>query len=388
MKILLYYDYLTEIGGVERVMATHARWLQEVGHDVTLIFDVVDKKILDYKFLQGLNIQEFSSLKSKNESLKIMATFIGIHKLKQYKPDLIICYSFISLYVSRVVKCKKAFYYLPMEFIYFSLKERWEWANDSKRKIAFFGSFFVAPILKVMDKIWIKNKLVIANSDFTKTEIKDRYGVDAIISYPPLNSIFKSKPKGECRETLDKFRLKKDFILTSGRIIPDKKTDWLIEVFSKIKRDFDFLIVGGIIDEHKSYLLDTAEKYGVQEKVKVLGLVDQSDLIDLYSAAKVFVFASPKEAFGLVPIEAMACGTPAVAWDDGAGPSEYVVDGVNGFLAHPYDLVDFHSKVENILGSDFKEHNKDKIIDSVNKFLDKEQAIHFINNIENFCKKD
>jgi glycosyltransferase involved in cell wall biosynthesis len=50
------------------------------------------------------------------------------------------------------------------------------------------------------------------------------------------------------------------------------------------------------------------------------------------------------EDFGLGPVEAMACGTPAVVWDDGGGPCETTIDGLSGFKARPYDFEDFAEK--------------------------------------------
>lgn len=385
MKIILLYDYLSEIGGVERVIATHARWLKQAGHEVILLFDYVSPKAKEYAFLQGQDIREIATLKKGGESVKMFSALFGLNNLKSYNPDLVIAYSFPSIFASRVLKCKKAFYYLPMEFIYFPLKKRWEWANDGKRKVTFFASLFLAPFLKMMDKRWIKNKLVIANSDFTRKEIKQRYDIDSIISYPPLNTVF--KPAKETEDILKKFHLKSKFVLTAGRIVPDKKTDWLIEVFSKLKdKNLDFVVAGGIADDYKKTLINTAKKFRVQDRIKLIGLVEQKELVKLYSACEVFMFASPEEAFGLVPIEAMACGAPVVAWNDNAGPNEYVIPNTNGYLAKPYDLNDFREKIEKIMKDKFRTKNAKKIVQSMNKFSEKEQYNQFVSSIENFVK--
>jgi len=386
MKIILLYDYLSEIGGVERVIATHARWLKQAGHEVLLLFNYVNPKTKDYSFLKGQDIREIATLKKGGESLKMFSALFGFNSLKLYNPDLVIAYSFPSIFTSRVLKCKKAFYYLPMEFIYFPLRKRWEWANDRKRKVTFFTSLLLAPFLKMMDKRWIKDKLIIANSDFTRREIKKRYNASSIISYPPLNTIF--HPIKDVKATLKKFNLKNNFVLTAGRIVPDKKTDWLVEIFSKLKnKKLDFVVAGGIAEDYKKTLLCLAKRLKVQDRVKLIGLVDQKELVKLYSACEIFIFASPEEAFGLVPIEALACGTPVVAWNDNAGPNEYVINNVNGYLAKPYDLDDFVKKVERILTAKFKIKNQKKIIDSVKKFSENSQYYIFKKEIESFYKK-
>jgi glycosyltransferase involved in cell wall biosynthesis len=385
MKIILLYDYLSEIGGVERVIATHAHWLKQAGHEVVLLFNYVSPKAKEYAFLQGQDIREIATFKKGGESFKMFSALVGFNNIKSYNPDLVIAYSFPSVFTSRKLKCKKAFYYLPMEFIYFPIKKRWEWANDGKRKVTFFASLFLAPILRIMDKRWIKNKLVIANSDFTRREIKQRYNTDSIISYPPLNTVF--EPTEDISDTLKKFNLKGKFVLTAGRIVPDKKTAWLIEVFAKLKdKKLDFVVAGGIADDYKKTLIETAKKFKVEDRIKLIGLVDQKELVKLYSACEVFMFASPEEAFGLVPIEAMACGAPVVAWNDHAGPNEYVIPKVNGFLAKPYDLDNFTNYVEKVMSEKFKIRNAKQITNSMNKFSEKEQSKNFVSSIENFLK--
>jgi glycosyltransferase involved in cell wall biosynthesis len=63
----------------------------------------------------------------------------------------------------------------------------------------------------------------------------------------------------------------------------------------------------------------------------------------------VYLYSPPNEDFGMGPVEAMAHGTPVVVWDDGAGPSETVIDQKTGFKARPYDLDDFAKKTLKIL---------------------------------------
>jgi len=200
-----------------------------------------------------------------------------------------------------------------------------------------------------------------------------------------LNKIF--EPSKNAGKTLNKYGLKRKFILTAGRIVPDKKQDWLVEVFAKLnKKDLDFVIAGQIEASYKNRLKKMAEKFGVADRLRLIGLVEQKELVDLYSEAEVFVFASVEEAFGLVPIEAMACGAPVAAWNDDAGPNEYVINGINGFLAKPYDLNDFTLNVKNILENGFKKRNNKKIIESVKKFSENEQYRKFIEEIERYVK--
>ncbi|VFM95866.1 MAG: sucrose-phosphate synthase/D-inositol-3-phosphate glycosyltransferase [Candidatus Kentron sp. G] len=76
------------------------------------------------------------------------------------------------------------------------------------------------------------------------------------------------------------------------------------------------------------------------------------ELVRAYQQADVFVCASPYEPFGLVILEAMAVGTPAVAGAGSGGPPEIIADGVDGVLADLHDTADFADKLVRLLGDD------------------------------------
>jgi glycosyltransferase involved in cell wall biosynthesis len=106
-------------------------------------------------------------------------------------------------------------------------------------------------------------------------------------------------------------------------------------------------VTGEISEENAKYikaLLKLSKKLKIKGRVKFLGFKSQEELVKLYNAADVYVYSVPREDFGLGPVEAMACGTPSVVWDDGGGPCETVIDGKTGFRAKPYDMEDFAEK--------------------------------------------
>jgi D-inositol-3-phosphate glycosyltransferase len=83
-------------------------------------------------------------------------------------------------------------------------------------------------------------------------------------------------------------------------------------------------------------IMDLAAKLGVSERVMLFPPQSQSRLADFYSAADVVLVPSRSESFGLVALEAQACGTPVVAAE--VGGLRYVVDdGVSGYLVEGHD---------------------------------------------------
>ena len=124
-------------------------------------------------------------------------------------------------------------------------------------------------------------------------------------------------------------------ILSVGRIEPLKGIDILIRAAAKLEdiSDVRLLIVGGSpsSDPEVERLRQVASEVGIGRAVTFTGKVDQTELPTYYSAADVFVLASYYESFGLVALEAMACGVPVIASRVG-GPRTFVRDSVTGYL--------------------------------------------------------
>jgi D-inositol-3-phosphate glycosyltransferase len=123
-------------------------------------------------------------------------------------------------------------------------------------------------------------------------------------------------------------------LLWVGRLEKLKGVDILINAAAQLdERDFTLLIVGG--DERserlKAELLAQALATGIAANVRFEGAVPHELLRAYYNAADVCVVPSYYESFGLVAVEAMACGTPVVASRVG-GLVSTVTDGVNGYL--------------------------------------------------------
>ena len=93
------------------------------------------------------------------------------------------------------------------------------------------------------------------------------------------------------------------------------------------------------------------EELGVSEMVTFLGSKDQDTLVYYYSAAAVVVIPSHYESFGMVALEAMACGTPIIASDVG-GLSFSISEGFNGYLVPDRDPAALAYKIRLILEQD------------------------------------
>ena len=144
------------------------------------------------------------------------------------------------------------------------------------------------------------------------------------------------------------------------------------------------LIVSGSIEKgYENKLKNLIKELKLEKRVRILGRISEEKLVKLYNEAKVFVLTAPHEDFGIVPIESMSCGTPVIAWNDGAGPTETLIDNINGFLAKPYDIKDLTDKIKKALN---KKWNKNRIRKTTEKFSNKIQSKTFLKEIEKIIK--
>lgn len=148
-------------------------------------------------------------------------------------------------------------------------------------------------------------------------------------------------------------------ILFVGRIEPLKGLDVLLESISHLRQNdtldeirFCLVVIGGekeseseMMSAEMARIQALREKFGLQDLVAFLGKRGQDTLPYYYSAAEVVVVPSQYESFGMVALEAMACGTPVVASQVG-GLAYLVQDGVTGYTV-PVD--DSHELAERLM---------------------------------------
>ncbi|MBI2029517.1 glycosyltransferase family 4 protein [Candidatus Gottesmanbacteria bacterium] len=164
---------------------------------------------------------------------------------------------------------------------------------------------------------WVlaESNMVIVDSHTTKNDLIDLFDFpkDKIkVVYPGISSNFRRQSEEKIREVREKFSLKNPYILSVGTREPRKNVDKTIEAFDKIKDlfDFDLVIVGK--------LGWGPDKRSGDDRVKLLGYVDDKYLPSLYSAASCFVYPSLYEGFGFPILEAMACGSGVVTSKGGS----------------------------------------------------------------------
>jgi D-inositol-3-phosphate glycosyltransferase len=206
---------------------------------------------------------------------------------------------------------------------------------------------------------------LIAATPLEKNQMTWLYGADPkkISIVPPGVDLERFKPMDQvkAREYLG-VPPQDQMILFVGRIQPLKGIDTLIRALALVKKREPALaanicvsIIGG--DPNPDSEIEQAEferlealraELGIGEMVTFLGAKDQDTLVYYYAAAEIVVMPSHYESFGMVALEAMACGTPVIASDVG-GLSFSIEDGYNGYRVPDRDPQALADKISLLL---------------------------------------
>jgi glycosyltransferase involved in cell wall biosynthesis len=200
---------------------------------------------------------------------------------------------------------------------------------------------------------------VLAVSQFTKSEIEKYFGIPVGRVEVVYNAIDERFLRGHATDSdrqliAERYQVSYPFVLYAGAIRPHKNVVRIIEAFSALKTELDkerqltdlkLIIIGDDLSSHPD-LRRTVIRSGVQNDVRFLGFVPIEVLRIFYDVAKVFVFPSLYEGFGLPPLEAMAHGTPVVASNTSSLPE---VTGNAAVLVNPENVFEIRRGLQKSL---------------------------------------
>jgi phosphatidylinositol alpha-1,6-mannosyltransferase len=222
-------------------------------------------------------------------------------------------------------------------------------------------------ILRVLEGTWPRQRIqlqaadgIVAVSRFT-AGLVEQAGVDRArihVVHPGCDAErFRPRPVDRVlRERLLGPRAEGRVVLTVGNLVERKGHDVVIQALAQVIRripDVTYLVVGE--GPHRGDLERLARAAGIRDRVVFAGLVDAADLPGVYALSDVFVMPSrvrpadcDVEGFGLVFLEANACGKPVIGGRSGGIP-DAIVDGKTGFLVAPENVADIAERLETVL---------------------------------------
>jgi glycosyltransferase involved in cell wall biosynthesis len=232
---------------------------------------------------------------------------------------------------------------------------------------------------------------ILAVSNFTKLEIEKLFNIPPGRIEVVYNAIDERLLHGHANPAdrqliVERYQVTYPFLLYAGKISPHKNVVRIIEAFSALKTelekdqlfpDLKLIIIGDDVSGNPD-LRRTVIRSGVQNDVRFLGFVPIEVLRTFYDAAKIFVFPSLYEGFGLPPLEAMAHGTPVVTSNVSSLPE---VVGNAAVLVHPENVFEIMRALHRVLlDQPLREKMKERSYRQAAKFS-WEKSVHRIMDV-------
>lgn len=197
-------------------------------------------------------------------------------------------------------------------------------------------------------------KKIITPSKWWKDELIKLYSLNqdkVAVTYEGVDDKFSFKEESSSN-ILEKFKIKKPFVIYTGSLYPHKNADRLLEAIIKINKEKKVKL-NLVLVCARNFFLKRFEKKVKDKKaddlVKLVGFVDDKDLVALYKEAEAFVFPSLLEGFGLTGLEAMSLGLPTICSSASCLPEVY---GQAVAYFDPLDVDDMVEKITQVVLDD------------------------------------
>lgn len=335
MRVAVVHEWLVTFAGSERVIKA----IFEIFPQADLFILIYDRRIKE-KYFPDIKITA-SPLQKLPFGKKYFRLFLP--KFPEYVEEFDL--SEYDLVISSNHCVAKGVITGPSQvhvcYCHTPMRYAWELWKDYLDSLRFPLSIFKKTILKSLHflRLWdvVSASRVdhfIANSSFIAKRIKKFYRREATVIHPPVDvDTIKNYAKGERKEK---------FFLTVSRLVPYKRVDLIIEAFNKLR--LPLLVVGRGPD------LRRLKNMAARNITFVEDYLEEKELCKLYAKARAFIYAGVED-FGMAMVEALAAGTPVIAFAQGGALD--IVDKKSGLL--------------------FSKQSVDSIIDTVSKFLKNEQ---------------
>lgn len=328
MKIAIFHNFMSNIGGAEVVTLTLAR---ELNADVyTTSFDI--KKIRTMGF---------------EDVVERIYSVGGVPKISPFRQQI----AFFRFRLFRPKRCYDAYIISGdwamsgamrnrpiLWYIHGPMNELWEFKEFIRNNLLPFWKRPLYDLWVAVNRMFTLHyahsvDAWVCNSRNTQERVRRFYEKNAEIIYPPI-SVSEYQNHGD-----------EGYWLSVNRLFFQKRVDMQIEAFRKMPNE-KLIIVGSYEKETPQF--ESYRKYLESicpENVKILHWVPAEELKDLYSRCRGFIASSVNEDFGMSIVEAMASGKPVIAPDEG-GYRESVIDGKTGMLLKDIDASKIRDAVQ------------------------------------------
>ena len=309
MSVALVHDYLNQYGGAERVLeAFHEIYPSAPIYSSMYAQKKMPKHYRDWKIHTSFMQKLPGVTKQHQWYLPLYPMAFESFDLSKYKVVLSSSSAFAKGVITEATTLHVCYCHSPMRFAwnYHDYVEGEQWAGYAR---------LVLPLVMTYVRLWdeVSSRRVdafLANSRVVARRIRKRYGRQATIINPPVNTKL-YKPHADGRHG--------DYFLVVSRMIPYKRLDIVIDAFTRLKLPLKVVGTGRQEAELKA---------GAGSNIEFVGSVPDTRLKELYADCRAFIFPG-EEDFGITALEAQASGRPVIAYGAG-GALETVVQGVTG----------------------------------------------------------
>lgn len=351
-KVAVVHDWLPLIAGAERVLQQILAIYPEA--DVYTLFNFLDENQVRSLGINQLTVSYLNKLPGVKKYYRKLLPFctqaIEDFDLSEY--DLVISSSHVVAkgVITGAHQTHISYVHSPARYAWDLTHQYLKQANLQKGIKGYLAKRMLHNF-----RIWDYRTAngvdhFIANSEYIKKRIWKVYRREADVIYPPVDL--------EGFTYCDK---KENFYLTASRMVPYKRLDLIASAFKKLQ-DLQLIMIGDGPEMGKIKEIAADAK-----NIKLLGFQETPVLRDYMQRAKAFVFAA-EEDFGIIPVEAQACGTPVIAY------------GAGGALE---TVIDFEKNPDSATGLFFTKQEETILVETIKKFESVSSNISFAN-----CRKN
>ena len=359
LKVAIVCDWLTGIGGAERVVKS----LHDIFPDAPIYTSQYDPTKIDWfkdaevktgflnhlptslkKFLPVLRFFYFNNLDLSDYDLVISSSGAEAKGVKTGKNTIHICYM-----------------HAPTHYYWSRYNQYLKHPGMGKLDpLARLGLKTLVTPLRKWDKAFSKRPdFIIANSTHTQSEIMKYYNRESFVIFPPV----------ELNRFKNTYTKKSGFVVT-GRQTPYKKIDLAVRALKELNEKLT--VIGNGPDHQK--LLEIADG---NKNITFITNASDKEVADYLKKAKGFIFAGIDD-FGIAPVEALASGTPVIAFNKG-GALDYIKNKENGILFNKQNVKTLKEAIKEFNTLSF---NQQKVAKTADRFSEKQ----FKDNIIKFIK--
>ncbi|MGL4863985.1 MAG: glycosyltransferase [Cetobacterium sp.] len=341
-KVAIIHDWLVNYGGAERVVEDFL----EIYPDADIYTLVYDEEKMGKTFpkekVKTTFIQKFpKATKIYTKLLPLMSYAFEELDLSEY-----------DLVISSSSCCAKGVITGPntkhISYVHSPMRYAWDLYHDYKKRSGKLTRFFMSVFMKSLRE-WDYTSsqridVILANSNYVAKRINKFWNRECKVVYPPVD-IDRLSPNGKDPE---------DFYVVFSRFVPYKRIDLAIEACKKLERKL--VVIGD--GEQREYLKSLAD-----ENITFTGRISDEEVKDYLQRCKAMIFCA-EEDFGIIPLEAQACGRPVIAYGKG-GALETVVGKETGIFFYKQEI---ESVVKGIEEFEKLNLNTQKIYEHAMKF--------------------